>query len=162
LTDNYSTKPITTNTDVRELVINRIFNAPRELVFEAWTNPIHLIQWWGPKGFTNTVHEIDVRVDGVWRYTMHGPDGVDYENKIVYLEVIKPEKLIYAHGDDSEDDPGQFEVTVTFDEQGGKTELTMRMRFKSAAESDKVVKDYGAIEGAKSTLDRLEELLAQM
>jgi uncharacterized protein YndB with AHSA1/START domain len=145
----------------QELHITRIFNAPRELVFKAWTDPEHLPKWWGPKGFTNTVQEIDIRPGGVWRYVMHGPDGVDYDNKIVYHEVISPERIVYAHGGGEEDD--QFQVTVTFAEQANTTtELTMKMRFKSAAELDKVVKEYGAIEGAKSTLNRLEEQLATM
>jgi uncharacterized protein YndB with AHSA1/START domain len=146
----------------RELVINRIFNASRELVFKSWTSPKYLAHWWGPKGFTITIHEIDVRPGGVWRYAMHGPDGVDYPNKIVYIKVDEPKCLVYAHGSDEENDPGQFQVTVTFAEQNAKTMLTMRMLFKTAVERDKVVKEYGAIEGANSTLDRLEEQLANM
>jgi uncharacterized protein YndB with AHSA1/START domain len=149
-----------TSVEDRELIISRVFNAPRKLVYKAWTDPEHLPQWWGPKGFTITVQEIDVRPDGVWRYIMHGPDGVDYDNKIVYIEVVSPERIVYSHGGSEEDE--QFQVTATFAEQGDKTELTMRMLFKSAAELEKVIKDYGAIEGAKSTLDRLEEQLAKM
>lgn len=106
------------------------------------------------------MQEIDVRPGGVWRYVMHGPDGVDYLNKIVYIEVVSPERLVYSHGGGEEDE--QFRVTVTFAEQGNKTELTMRMLFKSAAELEQVVKEYGAIEGAKSTLDRLEKQLAKI
>ncbi|WP_372660853.1 SRPBCC domain-containing protein [Cohnella sp.] len=94
----------------------------RELVFEAWTNPKHVAQWWGPNGFTNTIHEMDVKPVGVWRFIMHGPDGVDYPNKIVYEEVVKPERLVYAHGSDEENDPERFQVTITFDDQGNKTE----------------------------------------
>lgn len=144
----------------RELIITRIFHAPRELVFKAWTDPEHLPQWWGPRGFTITVREMDVRPGGVWRYVMHGPDGVDYDNKIAYLEVVRPERLVYSHGGGEEDE--QFQVTVTFAEQGNQTELSMRMLFKTAAELEKVVKEYGAIEGAASTLDRLEEQLAKI
>lgn len=93
---------------------------------------------------------------------MHGPDGVDYPNKIVFDEVVKPERLVYTHSGDEEDDPGKFQVTVTFAEQAGKTNLTMRALFVSATERDKVVKEYGAIEGGNQTLDRLEEELAKM
>lgn len=143
----------------RELIITRHFHAPRNLVFKAWTDPQHLPHWWGPKGFTLTVQEIDVKPGGVWRYVMHGPDGVDYDNKIVYTEVVNPERLVYSHGDSGGE---HFKVTVTFAEQGDKTELTMRMLFKSAEELEQVVKEYGAIEGAKSTLDRLEEQLSKM
>jgi len=112
-------------------------------------------QWWGPRGFTNTIHEMDVRPGGVWRFIMHDPDGVDYQNKIVFIEVVKPERLVYSHGDD-EDGPGQFHVTVTFAEQERKTRLTMRMLFGSAAERDQMVKEFGAIEGGNQTLDECQ------
>jgi uncharacterized protein YndB with AHSA1/START domain len=159
--ENQATNNAAANEADREIVVSRVFDAPRELVFKAWTEPQHLVHWWGPKGFTNTVKQIDVRPGGVWRYVMHGPDGTDYENTIVYNEVVQPERIVYSHGE-SENDPDQFQVTVTMAEQGNKTHLTMRMLFKSAAARDMVVKEYGAIEGANSTLDRLEELLASM
>ncbi len=160
MTEDNATKTTFATVEDRELIINRVFHAPRELVYQAWTDPVHLPQWWGPNGFTITVHEIDVRPGGVWRYVMHGPDGVDYDNNISYIEVASPERLVYAHGDGEENE--QFRVTVTFSAKGNQTELTMRMLFKSAAELEKVVKEYGAIEGAKSTLARLEEQLAKM
>ncbi|MDQ0859734.1 SRPBCC family protein [Bacillus sp. V2I10] len=160
MAEGQTTNNTFTSVEDRELIINRVFNSPRELVYKAWTDPKHLPHWWGPKGFTITVQEIDVKPGGVWHYVMHGPDGVDYDNKIVYIEVESPELLVYSHGGGEEDE--QFQVTVTFAEQGNRTELTMRMLFKSAAELDKVVKEYGAIEGAKSTLDRLEEQLAKI
>ena len=141
----------------RVLVITRIFDAPRELVFEAWTDPKHVAQWWGPNGFTNTIHEMNVRPGGVWRFVMHGPDGVDYPNKIVYEEIVKPERLVYSHVSGP-----KFQTTVTFDEQGGKTKLTMRMLFDTAAEHDKAVKVFGAVEGAKQTFERLAEHLAKI
>jgi uncharacterized protein YndB with AHSA1/START domain len=160
MAEGQTTNNTFTSVEDRELIINRVFNSPRDLVYKAWTDPKHLPHWWGPKGFTITVQEIDVKPGGVWHYVMHGPDGVDYDNKIVYIELVSPERLVYSHGGGEEDE--QFQVTVTFAEQGNRTELTMRMLFKSAAELDKVVKEYGAIEGAKSTLDRLEEQLAKI
>ena len=126
-----------------------VFDAPRDLVFEAWTDPKHVGNWWGPKGFTTTTHEMDVRPGGVWRFVMHGPNGVDYQNKNTYIEIVKPERLVYDHGDKGT--PGYFQVTVTFAEQGDKTRLTMRMLFQSVAERDTVVKTYNAIEGANQT-----------
>jgi uncharacterized protein YndB with AHSA1/START domain len=105
---------------------------------------------------------MDVRPGGVWRFIMHGPDGVDYPNKIVFIEVVKPERFVYTHGGVEGGDPVQFHVTITFDDQGGKTRLTMRSLFKSAAERDRVVEEYGAIEGGKQTLSRLAEHLAKM
>lgn len=146
----------------RELIFTRLFDAPRELVFEAWTNPQHLEQWWGPNGFTTTIYEMDVRPGGVWRLVMHGPDGRDYKNKLVYLEVKKPERLVYKHDPEKGSEPGNFEVTVTFDARGEKTEVTMRMLFPSAAQREFIVKTYGAIEGANETLGRLAEHLPKM
>ncbi len=146
---------IATKAGEREIVATRVFDAPRELVFKLWTEPKHVAQWWGPKGFTNTIYEMDVRPGGVWRFVMHGPDGVDYENKIVYIEIVKPERLVYSHVSGP-----QFHVTVTFTDQDDKTKLTVRMLFESAAQRDKVIKEFGAIEGLNQTLKRLEERLA--
>jgi len=142
----------------REIVITRVFDAPRDLVFQVWTDPQHVGSWWGPKGFTTTTHEIDVRPGGVWRFIMHGPDGVDYPNKIVYLEIARPDRLVYDHGDEGK--PGYFRVTVTFADQDGKTLLTMRSLFTTRAERDEVVTRYHAIEGGNQTLDRFGEHLA--
>jgi uncharacterized protein YndB with AHSA1/START domain len=144
----------------RSIVVTREFDAPRNLVFDAWTDSRHIGRWWGPKGFSITTHAMDVRPGGVWRFDMHGPDGANYPNKITYLEIAKPERLVYDHGDQGA--PGYFRTTVTFAEQGGKTKLTMRMLFPSAAERDFVVKQYNAIEGANQTLDRLGEQLGKM
>lgn len=146
----------------REIVFTRVFDAPRELVWKAWTDPKHVVHWWGPNGFTNTIHEMEVRPGGVWRFIMHGPDGVDYPNKIVYDEIVKPERLVYAHSGGKEGDPADFQATVTFAEQGSKTKLTMRLLFPSAAARDHVVKQYNAIEGGNQTLGRLAEYLAKM
>ena len=143
----------------REIVITRLLDAPRALVFKAWTDPKHITQWWGPNGFTNTIHSMDVRPGGTWRFIMHGPDGVDYPNRIVYSEVVEPDRLVYAHGSDQENDPEQFHVIVTFDDENGKTRLTMRSLFGSAAQCDKVVNEYGAIEGGKQTVNRLAQHL---
>jgi len=149
-------------TDTPDLVISRVFDAPRELVFKAWTEPAMLLRWWGPRGFTNTFHEIDVRPGGTWRFIMHGPDGVDYPNLIVFDEVIRPERLVYTHGSGVEGDPGTFNVTATFEEQGDKTLLTLRMLFPTIEERDRVVNEHGALEGARQTLERLAEHLATL
>ena len=148
----------TSETSDRELVITRLLNAPRELVFNVWTDPKHVAQWWGPNGFTNTIHEMEVKPGGVWRLTMHGPDGVDFPNKIVFHQVLKPELLVYSHGDDK--DPGQFEVTVNFVAKGKKTELTMRSVFRTKEELDHVVRKHGAREGMTQHMNRLEAYLA--
>ncbi len=155
-------KPIEDTSD-REIIISRVFDAPRELVWEAWTDPKHVVHWWGPNGFTTTVQEMDVRPGGVWKHVMHGPDGTDYPNKSVFVEVVKPERIVYSHGGGKKGGPGaQFQATWTFVEQGDKTQVTGRMVFKSAADRDQVVKEYGAIEGGKQTLQRLAEYLPKM
>jgi uncharacterized protein YndB with AHSA1/START domain len=144
-----------TDEDARTILTTRVFDAPRELVFAAWTDPKHLAQWWGPNGFTTTTHTFDMRPGGPWRFVMHGPDGRDYQNQITYDEIVKPERLVYHHGSADDVEPVQFRVTVTFEDLGGKTKLTMRAVFPSAAERERVIKDYGAAEGAKQTLARL-------
>jgi uncharacterized protein YndB with AHSA1/START domain len=146
----------------REIVITRVFDAPRELIWDAWTDPKQVVQWWGPKGFSTTIHEMDVRPGGVWRHVMHGPDGSDYPNLSTFLEVVKPERIVYSHGGGRKGDPGaQFEATWTFEAEGNKTRLTLRMVFPSAAARDLVVKTYNAIEGGNQTLGRLGEQLAK-
>lgn len=145
----------------RKIVSVRTFDAPRELVFKVWTDPNHIGQWWGPKGFVTTTFSMDVKPGGVWRFVMHGPDGRDYENKITYVEVVEPARLVYKHGSDKDCEPVNFTVTVTFDAvRPGKTKLTMEMTFASEAARDFVVKTYGAVEGLTQTLARLGEKLA--
>ena len=143
----------------REIVIERTVNAPRELVWRAWTEAEQIVKWWGPNGFTTTIHEMSVRVDGVWRFIMHGPDGKDYPNKVVYREIVKPERLVYDHSDD---DNGRdiFKSTVTFVAQGSKTKVTLRARLPSKAARDAAAK-Y-AIDGGNQTLARLDQHLATM
>lgn len=147
--------------DPRALIATRIFDAPRALVFEAWTDPKHLAQWWGPYGFTTTTLAFDMRPGGVWRFIMHGPDGRDYPNRITFDEIVKPERIRYRHGGDEDIHPGGFEVVVTFADLGRKTRLTMEMRFPSAAERDRVVKQYGADTGLVQTLARLADYVVK-
>lgn len=150
----------TTAAAEREISLTRLFDAPRELVFDAWTDPEQVVQWWGPRGFTTTIHEMDVRPGGIWRFVMHGPDGTDYDNRVEFVEVTKPARLVYNHGPDGESEGPSFRVTVTFDEEGGKTRLTLRLVFASVAERDRAV-EFGALEGGNQTLERLAEYLAK-
>ena len=147
----------------REIVATRILDAPRQLVYRMWTDPYHLMQWWGPRGFTTTVKQMDVKPGGVWRLVIGGPDGREYHNRIVFLDVLKDEKLVYIHEPEAGSESVSFETTVTFaDEGANKTKLTMRMLFPHANARDHVVKAYGAVEGLDSTLSRLQEALATM
>ena len=141
--------------EARTIVQTRVFNAPRELVFEAWTTPEHVAQWFGPEGFTTTTHAMDVRAGGEWRFIMHGPDGTDYPNHIWYDEVTPPERMAYRHGGD--DGIVSFSVTVTVEEIGAQTRLTMVSLFPTAEARDFVVEKYGAIEGGRQTLARLAQ-----
>lgn len=146
-----------------EIVISREFAAPRELVWEAMTNAKHVVNWWGPRGFSTTVEEMDLRVGGVWKLTMRGPDGANYPNQHVFKEIAKPERIVFSAGGRREGGPGvSFISTWTFDAvEPGKTKVTIRMVFPTAAERDFVVKEFGAIEGGKQTLERLAEFLAK-
>jgi uncharacterized protein YndB with AHSA1/START domain len=146
----------------REMVISRVFDAPREMVWNAWTDPKQVVKWWGPHGFTTTVQEMDVRPGGVWRHTMHGPDGTNYPNKSVFSEVVRHERIVFSHGGGKEGgSEANFKSTWTFEEQEGKTRLTVRMVFDSAQERDRVERDFGAIEGGQQTLERLAEHLVR-
>jgi uncharacterized protein YndB with AHSA1/START domain len=141
------------------MIGTRVFDAPRELVWQVWTDPKHLAQWWGPDGFTTTTSAYDARPGGIWRFVMHGPDGRDYQNRITFDEIVKPERIVYHHGGGDDVEPVQFKVTVTFEDVGGKTKLTMRGVFPSAAERDRVIKEYGADKGMEQTLARLDVYL---
>jgi uncharacterized protein YndB with AHSA1/START domain len=140
----------------REIKSTRLIKAPRDLVWQMWTDPKHIAQWWGPKGFTNTIHQMDVRPGGVWDFIMHGPDGTDYKNKNVFAEVVKPERIVYDHVS-----APKHHVTVTMEAEGNHTRLTMQLLFDTAEERDACAKKYGAVEGLDQTLGRLEEKLAQ-
>lgn len=141
----------------REIRVTPVLSAPRELVFKLWTDPEHVARWWGPRGFTLTTYEMDVRPGGVWRFVLHGPDGVDYQNKLVYVEIAPPERLVYDHASGP-----PFRTTGTFEAQGDKTNLTVQMLFESATLRDKVVTEFHAAGGLNQTLDRLGKHLAQL
>jgi uncharacterized protein YndB with AHSA1/START domain len=140
----------------REIVTTRLIDAPRRLVFKAWTDPDHLARWWGPKGFTNTFHEFDPTPGGMWRFVMHGPDGVDYKNESVFQEVVEPERIVFRHLRPMH----RFQAIASFADEAGKTGLTWRMVFESVAECQKV-KSF-VVEANEQNLDRLEAQLATM
>jgi uncharacterized protein YndB with AHSA1/START domain len=118
-------------------------------VFRAWTDPELVVKWWGPNGFTNTIHQMDVRPGSVWSFVMHGPDGTDYQNKIIYEEVLRPERLVYSHVVGP-----RFRMTVTLQEldRGEKTGLTANMVFESNEDYKAAVERFHAVEGLTQTL----------
>lgn len=149
--------------DPRSIVGSRVFDAPRDLVFAAFTDPQHLAQWWGPDGFTTTTSAFDFRPGGVWRFVMHGPDGRDYQNRVTYDEIVRPERLVYHHGGGDDVEPVQFKTTVTFEDIGnGQTRLTWHGTFPSAEERDRVIREYGADKGLAQTMARLAEHVAAL
>jgi Uncharacterized conserved protein len=138
-----------------EIISSREFDFPRELVFTAWTDPGQLARWWGPKGFTNTFSEFDLRPGGHWRFVMHGSNGVDYPNHIIFAEIVPQERIVLDHQPHPE-----FRVTADFEDLGGRTKLTFRQTFKHAKQFEQV-KSY-AIDGNEQNFDRLESLLADI
>jgi uncharacterized protein YndB with AHSA1/START domain len=145
----------------RQIVIERIVDAPRELVWRAWTDPTLLANWWGPIGFTTTIEKMEVRPGGVMQQVMRGPDGTDYPNSSVFVEVVAPERIVYDHRGGRAGDPLEpFQATWTFEALGAKTRITIRMVFSTAAVRQRVAEQYGAIEGGEQTLQRLAQQLA--
>lgn len=143
--------------DVRQLLFCHLYDAPPETVFAMWTRQEDLERWWGPDGFSITVGQLDLRPGGRWTFVMHGPDGTDFPNVVLYEEVSPPERLVYLHGEAG--DPEQFRSVVTFDEMARRTVLSMRLVFASAEARDVVVEKYHAVEGGNQTLSRLAALL---
>ncbi|MBV9773714.1 MAG: SRPBCC family protein [Gemmatimonadetes bacterium] len=140
----------------REIVSTRVFDAPRERVFRAFSDPDVLARWWGPEGFTSTFHEFDLRPGGAWRFVMHAPDGTDYPNANDFVEVVAPERIVFRH----EQPVHGFRMTMTFADEGGATRLTWRMRFDSAEEFERV---GSFVAGAnEQNLDRLGAQLAAL
>ena len=144
-----------------ELVVTRVFDAPRELVFKAWTDPKIVAQWWGPHRFTNPVCELDPRPGGAIRIHMRGPDGTVYPMTGVYQEVVEPERIVFTSAALDASGNAMFEVltTVTFAEEGGKTKQILRTRvIKSTAEAAPYLAGMEA--GWTQSLDRLTAYLA--
>jgi uncharacterized protein YndB with AHSA1/START domain len=139
----------------REIVLVRVFDAPRAAVFAAWTDAEAFCQWFGPEGFTCTVREMDVRPGGRARFDMVSGDGTVYTNRFEYLEIDPDERMVLDHGSDIDDDPGRFRVTLTFDEQAdGKTVLTLRQLHPTVEQRDAGI-GFGAVELGLQTLHKL-------
>jgi uncharacterized protein YndB with AHSA1/START domain len=149
--------------DPHSIIGTRIFDAPRDLVFAAFTDPKHLAKWWGPNGFTTTTHSHEFRVGGVWRFVMHGPDGRDYQNRITYDEIVPPERLVYHHGGGDDVEPVHFTQTITFEDLGHRqTRLIWHGTFPSAEARARVIREYGADKGLVQTMARLADYTAAL
>ena len=139
----------------RELRITKLLNAPIELVWEVWTNSELIKNWWGPDGFTNTIHKMDIIEGGEWLLTMHGPDGKNYPNKSVFKEIIKLKKIVFQHFNPD------FLTTVEFEQQGNKTFLQWHMLFETKELFGIVVKTFKADEGLQQNIFKLENYLSE-
>jgi len=145
------------STKNRELTISRTLNAPVELVWEAWTHTEHIVNWWGPNGFTNTITKMDINPGGEWNLVMHGPDGTDYKNKSIFKEIVLYKKIIYQHISSP-----CFTATIEFEAEGEQTHLKWHMLFDAAEEFIRVVKTFKADEGLKQNIEKLNVYLAGM
>ncbi len=140
-----------------EIVITRIFEAPRELVFKTFTDPNLIPKWWGPRGSTTTIDKMELRPGGVWRFVNRGPGGNEYAFNGVYREIVPPERLVYTF--EFEGMPGHIQLeTVTFEEHDGKTKATNTVRYWTVEDRDWMLKS-GMEKGAAETLDRLADVL---
>ncbi|OXL82520.1 polyketide cyclase [Paenibacillus sp. SSG-1] len=138
-----------------EIISTRVFDAPQHLVYQAWTNPDLLARWWGPHGFTNTFHEIDITPGGAWKFTMHGPDGRDYPNESVFVELVPMERVVLDHLSEP-----QFRVTATFEEEKGQTKVVFRQTFKKEKQFEQI--KQMCINGNEENFDRFGQLLEEM
>ena len=153
--------------DGNDLIMERIFDAPRHLVFEAFSKAEHLERWWGVQGWTLPVCKIDFRPGGIWHFCMESPDGkMKSWGKAIYHEIVEPERIVYVdyfsdeEGNIDEEMPAT-QITMTFEEWDGKTKLLSRSRYASLEDLKKVI-DMGVIQGATQTWDRLAALLAEI
>jgi uncharacterized protein YndB with AHSA1/START domain len=167
-----TTQPAVSEFDV---VLKRTYDAPVDMLWRAWTDPQEMKQWWGPKSFTNPVCELDVRVGGAWKIVMRSPDGTDYPITGVYREVVPNKRLVMTdsvaeHNQDWHDlvnasrpegsgqSPTEYLITVTFEENNGRTTVSVRTHFNSAADRDALVK-IGMSEGWNESFDKLTDVL---
>jgi uncharacterized protein YndB with AHSA1/START domain len=152
--------PAQSATADREIVISRVIDAPRELVFEAFTEVRHLSQWWGPDGFTTTTRAFEFRVGGEWVFVMHGPDGTDYQEWICWTEIAPAERIALLHGE-FRGDPNAFESVLTFAPDGASTRIEMRTVFRTKQLRDEAIEKYHAIEGGQETLSKLSAYVTE-
>src|SRR5918994_1330108 len=153
--------PAQSATADREIVISRVISAPRELVFEAFTEVRHLSRWWGPEGFSTTTRSFEFRVGGEWDFVLHGLNGTDYTEWITLTEIAAPERIALLHGE-SRDDPNAFESVLTFAPDGAATRIEMRTVFPTRELRDEAVEKYHAIEGGRQTLSHLAAYVVEI
>ena len=166
MTDIHSASAAPATSADREVVVTRVLDAPRALVWRVWTEPAHVAAWWGPTGCTSTDCEIDLRVGGAFRLTMRGPDGAVHPCSGIFREIVPPERIVYE-GEAGERDPcgaglpSRAVVTVTFEDDGGRTRLTVHTRFETAAAS-LAASEVGYSAGWSESVERLAAYVGRM
>ena len=144
----------------RIIRLERVMDAPRELVFKALSDEKHLDQWWGPEGFINETHAMDFSVGGLWHYTMHGPDGKDWPNWIRYTEITPPARIAYDHGGER-GEPAHFRGLILLEDEGGKTRVSLILIFETVEARDATL-EFGAVEGGRQTLAKLDAYASRL
>lgn len=139
-----------------ELRTISILEAPIEMVWEAWTNPVHITNWWGPKGFTSTIHTMDLRENGEWKLTLHGPDGTNFANRSIFKEIVPLRKIVFEHFNP------HFFTTVLLESQGDATQMDWTLQFDTAEMRDTIVRVHKADEGQQQNIERLEKYLSEL
>jgi uncharacterized protein YndB with AHSA1/START domain len=139
----------------REIVLSRVIDAPRSVVYSAWTDPDQIVKWFGPEGMMIETREIDLTPGGVWRFDMVASDGARYSSRMVFLRLVAPALIEVEHGSDQDNDPGRFRMLVTFDQQSdGKTVLTLRQMHPSREQRERTI-GFGAVVYGGQTLEKL-------
>jgi len=144
------------NTERRQLSISRTLKAPIALVWEVWTNPEHIAQWWGPNGFTNTIQQMDFKEGGEWKLTMHGSDGTNYPNRSIFKEIVPHKKIVFEHFNP------HFITTVVFEPNGEETHMSWTAVFDTEEMLQTVIKAHKADEGMKQNIAKLENYISQL
>jgi uncharacterized protein YndB with AHSA1/START domain len=139
--------------EYREMRITKILKAPIDLMWEVWTNPEHIVNWWGPKSFTTTIHQMNLEVGGGWLLTLHGEDGTNFPNRSIFKEIIPFKKIVYEHFNP------HFFTTVLFEPDGDETLIDWSLLFDTTEMRDIIVKAHKADEGQKQNLEKLEKYL---
>jgi uncharacterized protein YndB with AHSA1/START domain len=143
-------------TGSRELRITGVFKVPIDLMWQVWANPEHIMHWWGPDGFTNTIHKMELQQGGEWKLTMHGPDGTNYPNRSIFKEVIPFKKIMFEHFNP------HFITTILFESKGNETGIDWSMLFDTADMYEIIVKAHKADAGQKQNMERLEKYLSNL
>lgn len=138
------------------LRISGTFKVPIELMWEVWTHSEHVVNWWGPEGFTNSIHKMDFRVDGEWKLSMHGPNGINYPNRSIFREIIPHEKIVFEHFNP------HFITTVSFKSKGEESQIEWTLHFDSAEMRETLNKAQNAEEGQKQNMKKLEKYLSAL